>query len=211
MPSNRRWMKRLPIAVLGLATAGALGLAWVVDRFGQVERARKSPVIVVLGARVSPDGTASAALRARVEKAVELYRQGLAPRLLFSGGVGTYPPAEANAARAVALRLGVPESDCLIETDSHSTQENARFSARLLRTLGAREAIVVSDPYHLLRARQYFYREGIEAHPSPALRAERNLQPLDRAYWTLREALALLVRPRLLLARAPADATPLKP
>lgn len=195
----RRWL----FVGLGVVTFGLWGLAFVVDRFGQHERAVPSDVVVVLGARVLPDGQPSPALRARIEKAVDLYHQGVAPRLLFSGGVGLYPPAEARVMRDLAVRLGVPPEACLTEEQSHSTEQNARFSADVLRSLGARRVVVVSDPYHLLRARQYFRLQGFEVATSPALLTERNQFLSDRIYWTVREAAALLLHPRVLLAREP--------
>jgi uncharacterized SAM-binding protein YcdF (DUF218 family) len=195
----RRWL----FVGLGVVTFGVWGLAFVVDRFGQRERAVPSDVVVVLGARVLPDGQPSPALRARIEKAVDLYHQGVAPRLLFSGGVGLYPPAEARVMKELAVRLGVPAEACLVEEQSHSTEQNARFSADVLRSLGARRVVVVSDPYHLLRARQYFRLQGFEVATSPALLTERNQFLSDRIYWTVREAAALLLHPRVLLAREP--------
>ncbi|MFY0527100.1 YdcF family protein [Archangium gephyra] len=132
-----------------------------------------------------------------------LYHQGLAPRLLFSGGVGLHPPSEARVMRDLAVRLGVPPEACLLEEQSHSTEQNARFSAELLRSLGARRVVVVSDPYHLLRARQYFRLHGFEVATSPAFLTERNMRLFDCFYWTLREAAALLLHPHVLLARKP--------
>jgi len=195
----RRWL----FVGLGVVTFGLYGLAFVVDRFGQRERAVPSDVVVVLGARVLPGGQPSPALRARIEKAVELYHQGLAPRLLFSGGVGVNPPSEARVMRDLAVRLGVPAEACLLEEQSHSTEQNARFSADVLRSLGAKRVVVVSDPYHLLRARQYFRLQGFEVATSPAMFSERNMSTVDRIYWTVREAVALLLHPLVLLARSP--------
>ncbi|MBN1205970.1 MAG: YdcF family protein [Myxococcaceae bacterium] len=196
-------LRRLLLAPVGVLTCGVFGLAWRVDRFGQRERAAPADALVVLGARVLPGGVPSGALFARVEKAVELYQRGLAPRLLFSGGVGAHPPSEAQVMRSLAMRLGVPAEACLLEEQSHSTEQNARFSAELLRSLGARRVVVVSDPYHLLRARQYFRLQGFEVATSPALLAERDMNAVDRFSWTVREALALLLHPRVLLARPP--------
>ncbi|WP_224244691.1 YdcF family protein [Hyalangium gracile] len=196
-------LRRLFVALVGLLTCGVFGLAWRVDRFGQRERAVPADAVVVLGARVLPGGVPSGALYSRVEKAVELYREGIAPRLVFSGGVGDHPPSEAQVMRSLAVELGVPAEACILEEQSHSTEQNTRFSAGLLRSLGARRVVVVSDPYHLLRARQYFRLQGFEVATSPALLTERNLHALDRFYWTVREAFALLLHPRVLLARAP--------
>src|SRR3954469_13811206 len=208
MPAARATFTRSPTArwlllALGVLTCGVLGLAFAVDRFGQKDRARRAQAIVVLGARVLESGAPSGALQARAERAAELYRQGLAPLVVFSGGVGRYPPAEALAARDLALSLGTPLAACAVETESHSTAENAAFTARLLRARGLSEAILVSDPYHLLRARQYFWRAGIRALPSPALLSERNLSLPERCYWTVREAFALLLHPALWFAREP--------
>ncbi|MHB8877089.1 MAG: YdcF family protein [Myxococcaceae bacterium] len=188
------------LLALGLFVAG---FVLAVDRFGQTDHARKAPIIVVLGARVLEGGTASGSLRARTDQAVALYRQGLAPLILFSGGVGDFPPAEAEVARSLAIAAGVPEAACLVETASHSTEQNARFSAPLLEARGIREAILVSDPYHLLRARQYFHQAGIPVLTSPAPLTERNLRWSERAYWTFREVVALLLHPRLLFVARP--------
>jgi uncharacterized SAM-binding protein YcdF (DUF218 family) len=205
-----RLLPRLLLVLGGVLTCGVLGVAFVVDRFGQRERGGAVDAVVVLGARVLPGGEPSGALRARVEQAVALHRRGLAPRLVFSGGVGVHPPAEARVMLRLAVALGVPASACFLEERSHSTEQNARYSAELLRELGARRVGVVSDPYHLLRARQYFRLHGFEVGTSPALLTERNLHLLDRVYWTVREAFALLLHPRVLFARAPegAPATP---
>lgn len=194
-------LKRLVIVAAGVITAGVFGLAFIVSRFGQVDRAAKADAIVVLGARVLRGGVPSGALRARVEKAVSLYLRGYAPRVIFSGGVGDFGPSEAEVARDLAVALGVPESACVLEAESHSTEENAKFVVKTVPE--AKALLVVSDPYHLLRARQIFRTFGREVFVSPALMSDRNMNAIDRFYWTCREAFALLVHPRLLLARAP--------
>ena len=107
--------------------------------------------------------------------------------------------------RDLAVRLGVPSEACLLEEQSHSTEQNARFSSEVLRSLGARRVVVVSDPYHLLRARQYFRLHGFEVATSPALLTERNMWLLDRFYWTVREAAALLLHPTCSSPASPPD------
>lgn len=162
-----------------------------------------APAIVVLGARVLPGGGPSGALRARVERAVALFREGAAPLLVFSGGVGDNPPSEARVMLRLAVEAGVPQSACLLEEESHSTADNARFTARLLAERGIRHAILVTDPYHLLRARQNFWRAGVDVEAVPAPFTERNLTLGERARWTLREVVALAWRPWLLFQRRP--------
>ncbi len=203
------WKKTRALA--GIVLAGLIAGGIAVDRFGTREELEKAPVIVVLGARVLEGGVASGPLRSRAERAVDLYRRGLADTLLFSGGVGDFPPSEASLARDIAVSLGVPSGACILEEESHSTAENARFSARILGERGVRKVLLVSDPYHLFRARQSFRLEGIEAIPVPALLTERHRKLSSRAYWTLREVLALLRRPALLMARAPTEPTAAPP
>ncbi|RKG84376.1 YdcF family protein [Corallococcus terminator] len=195
-------LRRSVVVVAGVLTGGVFGLAWWVDRFGRREQAGPADALVVLGARVLPGGVPSGALVARVEQAAALYHRGVAPWLLLSGGVGVHPPSEARVMLGLLVRAGVPAEACVLEEQSHSTDDNARFSGRVLRERGARRVVVVSDPYHLLRARQCFRREGWEVATSPAPIAGR-MRAWDRCYWTVREAFALLLRPGLLLARAP--------
>jgi uncharacterized SAM-binding protein YcdF (DUF218 family) len=193
-----RWVLLIFFAALAVAE---LGLLAFVDSFGQTDRAQQAPAIVVLGARVHASGEASDSLRARVEKGVSLYKAGIAPLLVFSGGVGDHGPAEAIAAQRLAESLGVPPEACVVEPESHNTFENARNTTRLLEARGIDSVVLVSDPYHLFRARQLFRAQGIDSATSPALDAERNRKPLDRLFWTFRETVALWLHPSLFIAR----------
>jgi uncharacterized SAM-binding protein YcdF (DUF218 family) len=184
--TSMRWLLLLGVGVGTLVCV----TAWRIDRAGVVDDARPADVIVVLGARVQPDGTASPTLRARVEHAVELYRRGLAAKVLFSGGVGDFGSSEAEVSRALAVSLGVPGEACLLEEQSHSTKQNAAFSGELIRARGWRSVLVVTDPYHLPRARRLFAAEGLEVSGSPVLGAPRHRSWSERVYWTLREVAA---------------------
>lgn len=186
----------------GCLTTLTLGLAWRIDHVGAEERLHAANIypdgvsaVVVLGARVSPDGRPSDTLRARVEHAVRLFPRSGAQVLVFSGGVGTFGASEASVARELAISLGAPAALCLVEEDSHSTAENARYTMDLLeRHFGRRRlgVIVVSDPYHLLRAGMLFAQEGAEVGTSPVLDAPRHRAWDSRLGWTLREVPATL-------------------
>lgn len=186
-------------AAAGVGLGLWLGLAWVIDRVGADASApwpsAGPEVLVVLGARVEADGTPSPTLRSRVEHAAAVWRGRPGAFVLFSGGVGTHGASEASVARDLALSLGVPAGQCLVEEASHSTAQNAFFSARLLRARFPRgvHVTVVSDPYHLLRARLLFQRaSGAEVSISPVLDAPRHRDGLSRVGWALREVPALL-------------------
>ena len=186
----------LLLTAMVLAAAGAVAvLALRVDAFARSRPAvTKSAAIVVLGARVLPSGEAAAALQRRAEKAAELYRQGVAPLMIFSGGVAGTLPSEASVARDIAVKLGVPREACVLEENSHSTFENAQLTAPLLHQRKIDEVVLVSDGYHLLRSTLQFSRVGIRTQ---AVASERSLSSIDHAYWSVREAVALLRRPTL--------------
>lgn len=151
--------------------------------------------IVVLGARVLPSGHAAPALQRRAEMAAELFKEGRAPVVVFSGGSSGNQPSEARIARDIAVSLGVPADACVLEENSHSTAENAALTVPLLEARGIKDVLLVSDGYHLLRANAHFAALGITAHP---VASGRPLTTGGRAYWTLREVAALLRRPWLL-------------
>jgi uncharacterized SAM-binding protein YcdF (DUF218 family) len=116
--------------------------------------------IVVLGAKVLPDGRASAALVRRMEVAILLYRAGMAPLLVLTGG-GRQAVPEAEVMQQIALTAGVPTAALLIEPRSRTTLENAIETAKLLTPRGARAVVLVTDGYHALRARLLFRMAGL--------------------------------------------------
>lgn len=117
--------------------------------------------IVVAGCRVLPDGSPSDALKNRTALAVSLWQQGIAPQLIFTGGVGSHPPAEAVAAANYAASLGVPPAAMLTEDRSTSTEGNATLAAALVP--GVSRVVVVTDSYHVFRAERVFGRHFGEA------------------------------------------------
>lgn len=135
-----------------------LGAALVLDRIGTGELTPRTEydAIVVAGAGVLSGGRPGRPLQARVERAVELYRRGVAPRIVMTGGVGTHPPAESVVASRIAESMGVPPEAILRDTVSSTTDENAIEAARLI---GWNQRIVlVTDRFHVYRARRMFAR-----------------------------------------------------
>ncbi len=125
-------------------------------------------VIVVLGARVLPDGSPSAALQRRVARAAAAFCDGVAPALICAGGRRWNARAEAVHIREQLVRLGVDDRAVHVELFSMSTAENAYYTARLMRLLGFRSAAVVTCPWHTQRALQNFRLCGVVAHGLPA-------------------------------------------
>lgn len=186
-------MKRRKL-ILAVATGGLVSLVGFgavlafLDRWGQRDRAQKADAIVVLGAHVMANGQPSRSLRNRAQAGAALYRRGLAPKVITTGGIGTYPPAESLVAARVVEKSGVPARDILSEETSTTTLENATNAAAICRAHGWKRVIVVSDPYHLWRARRDFEKQGLQAYTSPAL----NHSPRTRLRMTVREVSAVV-------------------
>lgn len=91
--------------------------------------------------------------------AIDLYDQGYAPIIIFSGAAQD-PNSVSNAAamRNIAIRAGVPPSAILIEEDSVDTYENAQNTARIIKGKSITSIILVTSPYHQRRASIEFKR-----------------------------------------------------
>jgi len=139
------------------------GAAAALDAYGRrpLSSSQTWDAIAVAGCRVRPDGSPSLALQRRTATAVELWREGRAPVLLLTGGVGDFPPSEARAAADYAQKLGVPAEALILESRSTSTEENARFAADAAPQL--KRVLVVSDAFHIFRVERVFGRYFEEA------------------------------------------------
>lgn len=129
--------------------------------------------IVVLAGGVLPAGSIRPTdeltdfSRHRTACGADLYIQGMAPRLLLSGGdalIGRRGPKEADVMKRWAMRLGVPEPAILLEDRSRTTYENAVETRRIL---GPASIILVSSASHMPRAVALFAKQGFRVVPFP--------------------------------------------
>ncbi len=142
-------------------------LATLIWRFGARDDAASSDCILVLGAAVNGT-TPSPVFAERISHGVDLYRAGLAPKLVFTGGVGEgQKHSESSVGRAIAMQRGVPSGDILIEEQSKTTMQNLAEARAVMRKNGLRSAIIVSDPLHMKRAMLMADGLGMEAVSSP--------------------------------------------
>jgi uncharacterized SAM-binding protein YcdF (DUF218 family) len=91
--------------------------------------------------------------QARTLKAVELYKEGFAPKILFSGAaLDPLSPSNAKVMRDFALEAGVPMDDILLEETAQNTEENATNIQSVLDAEKYKQIILVTSPYHQRRA-----------------------------------------------------------
>lgn len=159
------------LRVLGVAGLLLLGL-WALTMVevvitGRRDEARPATAIVVLGA-AQYVGRPSPVLRARLDHAIALWRAGLAPRMIFTGGRGDGDTtSEAAVSRRYALRRGVPDSAIVLENTGRTTRESLQGVAAIMNGQPRRDVILVSDPFHMLRLSILARRLGLNPLTSP--------------------------------------------
>jgi uncharacterized SAM-binding protein YcdF (DUF218 family) len=136
--------------------------------FGYTDYRRRADVVVVLGARVYADGQLSDALADRVRTGCELYRQGLARKVIFSGGPGDGAIHETEAMRSAALKLGVAAEDILLDREGLNTRKTVENTGLIFAQQRWRRVLVVSHFYHLPRVKLDYRRAGWEVYTVPA-------------------------------------------
>jgi uncharacterized SAM-binding protein YcdF (DUF218 family) len=150
----------------------ALGFAylafsyWQVWSTGRSDEARPVDAIVVMGA-AQYDGRPSPQLAARLDHAVDLWPQGLAPLVVVTGG--NQPGdrfTEADASAAYLVERGIPADVIVSEGEGSTTWESLRnVEAQMGEEIES--VLIVTDPYHALRSRLIAESVGFEAYVSP--------------------------------------------
>jgi uncharacterized SAM-binding protein YcdF (DUF218 family) len=131
------------------------------------DEARPANAIVVLGA-AQYAGRPSPVLRARLDHALDLWHKHLGQLLILTGGTGERDTtSEAAVGRTYAIKHGVPDTVILMETEGRTTSESMRAVAGMLEARGLQTALLVSDPFHMLRLRILARRFGFIPYTSP--------------------------------------------
>jgi uncharacterized SAM-binding protein YcdF (DUF218 family) len=190
----KRFWRRMRFLILFTIIIWLIGcgvLAFMIYRTGTIDEAEEADVIIVLGAGLTDDGQPNWALSRRSEHAAALWKAGFAETIICTGGVGTrVTRSEADGCREVVEREGVPRSAIVLEDTSRSTEENAMNAKAIMDANGWQTAILVSDSYHVFRARYIFTSFGIELVLSP-VPIDKIESPSFYAYSLVREIFAL--------------------
>lgn len=134
---------------------------WIVRPLVRPDSGGNADVIVVLGAGIVDNCVPNINALRRAMLGVRLYQQQRAPLLLFTGGAPRGTPCAVGQVMAdVAYDLGVPRDRVLVESESHSTRENAQKSAPLIRGIGGQRVLLVTDRLHITRSVGAFERFG---------------------------------------------------
>ena len=135
-------------------------------------RLGRAGAIVVLGGPESEHRTVQGIL---------LYRQGLAPLVVFSDS-----PSEVHIRMELAQSLGLPLEAILIESAARTTREEAVRIGALLRVRGIHKILLVTDALSMWRAEGLFRRAGFDVLPAPSTSTGGSIgPPQDQLGFTL--------------------------
>lgn len=168
-------------AVLVLAIAALL-----ID--GLSDDLARSDVAIVLGSKVEDNGQPSVRLAARLDRAVQLYRDGIVPLVIVSGGPGIEGFDEGKVMRDYLMSKSVPLDRIVVDSIGYNTGATARNSAAIMRARGLTSATVVTQYFHISRTRLALRAQGID----PVRSAHAKLLEWRDVYSTLREVAAMV-------------------
>jgi glycosyltransferase involved in cell wall biosynthesis/uncharacterized SAM-binding protein YcdF (DUF218 family) len=199
---HRATWRSLEIAAVVLSIYLALfqtPLIWWLATPLRLERAPvRADAVVVFAGGVGESGQAGGGYQERVKRAIDLYRQGYAPSLVFSSGF-VFAFQEADVMRELAVANGVPSDVITLEKQGTNTYEMVRNARDLLRARGSRRVLLVSSPYHMRRAIMTWSRGApdIEVVPNPVAESQFYMHDrgasLEQMRGILHEYLAILV------------------
>ena len=168
-PSLKSKSKKVPLISLaiGLAVIAYAGVTYhLIASQATKDEARPADVIIVFGA-AEYSGKPSPAFRARLDHALTIYRLGIAPIIITTGGKGDSKFTEGGVGRDYLVAAGVPDAKVIAETKSDDTSESARRVATIMRTNHMKTCVAVSDGYHIYRIKRMMKNQGVEAYGSP--------------------------------------------
>lgn len=164
--ARKFFKKLLLLSLLGIVTYTAVVYFRIVRQAG-LDESRNADAIVVFGA-AEYVGRPSPVFKARLDHAADLYRRGLAPVVITTGGAGADPKFnEGSVGREYLKSLGIPDDHLIAETQSTDTAESARRVSTIMHANHMNSCLAVSDAYHIFRIKQMLTREDVTAYGAP--------------------------------------------
>jgi uncharacterized SAM-binding protein YcdF (DUF218 family) len=188
VPRRRSISSSLGILLLAVGAVYTVALAAVLVT-SQHDQRRPVDAIIVLGA-AQYNGRPSPVLRARLDHAIGLYREGYAPLIVVTGGVGRGDTtSEAIVGQRYLVAHEVPEEDVVARPVGRSTRTSMTAVGDWLRERRLRRVLLVSDPFHMCRLRLEARRIDLEAYTSPTESSPISANPVLELRYLFAEGL----------------------
>lgn len=127
---------------------------------GLTDSGNSADIGVVLGNKVNTDGTLSKRLEKRVECGLELYQKGRVKMLFVSGGLGSEGFKEGDKMKEYLISKGVPPSKIIVDNEGNNTIASVENTLKLKESLNYKNVMVISQYYHVTRAKMLFKKRG---------------------------------------------------
>lgn len=190
-PARRVWFL-WPAVLIVLAITWLMVICAGIAAQSSKDEANSADAIVVFGA-AEYAGRPSPVYRARLDHAFELFRRGIAPVVITSGGAAADPSySEGGVGHDYLMHRGIPESNLIAETQGSDTAQSAQRIGVIMRANHMRSCVAVSDAYHVFRIRKLLEHEGLQVYVSPRPDSRPHFI-WQRAGAVLREAFSYLV------------------
>lgn len=151
------------IFIVGIITY--VQLAYVGDIVMDGKNLQPVEYAIVLGASVKQDGTPSDALADRVMEAVDAYKAGKVRKIIMTGDNGDFHVNEVKTMAELAIKEGVTSTDVIVDGQGYRTYESCKRAATVY---GVKEAVIVTQRFHLGRALFLCHAFGIDTQGLPA-------------------------------------------
>jgi uncharacterized SAM-binding protein YcdF (DUF218 family) len=161
------WPLWLMAFVVAAVAACIIFISRDIVRESTKQEVRPADAIVVFGA-AEYAGRPSPVLRARLDHAFELFRLGVAPVVITTGGAAADPRySEGGVGHDYLMHRGIPEASLIAETQGSDTAQSAERVGIIMRANHMRIGIAVSDAYHVFRIRKLLEHEGVQVYVAP--------------------------------------------
>ncbi|MBO0911302.1 MAG: YdcF family protein [Acidobacteria bacterium] len=161
------WLFRTTLLIAALALGALAIVSSLILADAAKQELHPADAIIVFGA-AEYGGRPSPVFRARLDHANALFRRGLAPVIITTGGAALDPKfSEGGVGHDYLMRKGVPESGLIAETQASDTAESARRVSKIMQENHMIRCIAVSDAFHMFRIRMLLKHQGLEVFLAP--------------------------------------------
>jgi uncharacterized SAM-binding protein YcdF (DUF218 family) len=166
-PTRNKWLGRFCVAATAALLVFLSATSVRIARQAVRDETRPAGAIIVFGA-AEYAGRPSPVFRARLDHGYDLFKRGVAPIIITTGGAGYDPTySEGGVGRDYLMVRGVPDQSLIAETQSDDTAESAARTAAILRVNHIADAVAVSDAYHVFRIKQLMKAQGVTVYGAP--------------------------------------------
>jgi vancomycin permeability regulator SanA len=182
MQYKRKVLKILLITCVAFYVVAILLITWD----GLTDEIQAADVAIVFGNTVNSNGEPAPRLRARLDKAYEIYQTEIIEKIVVSGGIGKEGVDEAQAMKDYLVGKDISEDDIIVDSKGNDTFSTAKNLFQFMSENDTSSAIVVTQFFHVPRAKLALQRFGIQFIYS----AHADYFELRDIYSTMREVIA---------------------